>query len=487
MIKKLVAKIVDAAGRFPLLVFLCVIGAGAATWIYAWQKWELRSELLELLPRESPGFKAFEHQLGRTGGSAPLIVVNESPDRKANERFIDDLSARLGKLVDEQKKCVADKKPDCPPELIAYLETGTKDVRKFFEDTKWLYADQKDLEDADYTLDHQIAIKSGLVSNLDDDDDDDKKPTPAPAPTANPAPTPPSPGAATNGSDGAKPRDPPAAGAKPEKKSALGMDEFRDRWKDKANKHDDFPTGYFATADGKMMAIRVVSTSSGMGGSAEDQLLKMVGDVVNELNPTSYHPEMNVGFAGHIANVVAEKDSLKSEAAVATGLAMVLILGGIVYFFRSPWSLPVVFLPAFVGVGCAYSFAMFRYGYVNTAGLFLGAIILGNGINYPIVLLSRYREFRARGMDPETARRDAVWNAFRAELVGAFVGSIAYGSLVITRFRGFNQFGMIGFVGMLLVWLSMIPCVPALIVLIERVQAWLPEYLNRTASLAISG
>ena len=37
----------------------------------------------------------------------------------------------------------------------------------------------------------------------------------------------------------------------------------------------------------------------------------------------------------------------------------------------------------------------------------------------------------------------------------------AYGSLVITRFRGFSQFGMIGFVGMLLVWISIIPLVPS--------------------------
>ena len=69
-------------------------------------------------------------------------------------------------------------------------------------------------------------------------------------------------------------------------------------------------------------------------------------------------------------------------------------------------------------------------------------------------------------MAPDEARREAVWNAFRAELVGACVGSIAYGSLTATRFRGFNQFGWIGFVGMLLVWVSMIPCVPALLVLV---------------------
>ena len=92
MIKRLVARIVDAAGRMPFVVLFCVLAAAVGAWSWAAYKWELRSELLELLPRESPGFKAFEHQLGRTGGGAPLIVVNESPDRKANEKFIDDLT-----------------------------------------------------------------------------------------------------------------------------------------------------------------------------------------------------------------------------------------------------------------------------------------------------------------------------------------------------------------------------------------------------------
>jgi hypothetical protein len=129
-------------------------------------------------------------------------------------------------------------------------------------------------------------------------------------------------------------------------------------------------------------------------------------------------------------------------------------------------------------VGSAYAFAYFRFGYVNTTGMFLGAIILGNGINYPIVLLSRYREFRARGQDGPTARRQAVQNALRAELVGACVASIAYGSLTVTHFRGFSQFGWIGFVGMLLVWVSMIPSVPALIVVVERLQPTLPRFLR---------
>ena len=187
---------------------------------------------------------------------------------------------------------------------------------------------------------------------------------------------------------------------------------------------------------------------------------------------------MKIGFAGDIPNAVAEKDSTLNEAAWVSGLAFLLILGGIVIFYRSPWSLIIVSLPALMGIGAAFAFATLTYGFVNTPGAFLGAIILGNGINYPIVLLSRYREFRSRGMEKTEARREAVLNAFRAELVGASVASIAYGSLTTTSFQGFSQFGMIGFVGMLLVWLAIVPVVPALIVTIDWVQSKLPSFLR---------
>src|SRR6202020_2133627 len=115
---------------------------------------------------------------------------------------------------------------------------------------------------------------------------------------------------------------------------------------------------------------------------------------------------------------VAEKQSLVSSAAWASALVLAVILAGVAFFCGSLWSIPTIVLPALLGVGFAYSFAMARFGYVNTSGAFLGAIILGNGINYPIVLLSRYRGFRGRGQAPDVARRGAGGNAFRAELVG---------------------------------------------------------------------
>jgi predicted RND superfamily exporter protein len=479
MFRRIVGGLVDAAGRRPAIVLLLSLIFMVGAWSYA-RKLELRSDFLELLPRDSPGFKAFEHQLGRVGGSATFLVVVESPDRKANEHFVDDLSAQLNEQADKRSACVgACAKEDvackakCGPDFISYVESGTKDLNDFFEKRKGLYATLEDLEGADETLDHEIAYR-GLVEKLDDDE---PPPPPAPAPGGS-APAPSNAGAAAAAP--ASDADAGADGGTADPHLTLGMDKYYDRWKSGSTKFNDFPSGYFANDAGTIMVVRIVSNASGTGGYSGDLFLADMTKRIADLHVTEkYNPQMKVGFAGDIPNAVAEKESTLSEAAWASGIAFILVLAGIVVFYRKPWSLVVIYVPALLGVSAAYAFATATFGFVNTPGAFLGAIILGNGINYPIVLLSRYREFRARGMTKEEARREAVFNAFRAELVGAAVASIAYGSLTITQFRGFSQFGTIGFVGMLLVWVAIVPVVPALIVVGEWLEEKLPHPLQR--------
>ena len=447
MHRRIVVWIVDAASRSPYLALTLALTVMLA-FVGCARRLEVRSDLLELLPRDSPGVRAFEHQLGRVGGGSTLIVIVESPERKQNERFIDDLAASLEKLETDAAQCPPDARADaCPGRLISYTEASTRDVRAFYETNKWLYADLAELRAADDDLDHAIARRSGMVDDLE-----------APAVAAKA----PAPGAAT--------------GPPPEK--ALGLGTHLDKWDAHAAKQDTFPTGYFATDDGTMLGLRVVSNTT-LGHSDGDVLLAVVQHLLHEQAASGgYHPAMKVGLTGDIASASDEKKALVSDAAWATVGAFVVILLALILYYRSAWSLVVIALPALFGISAAYAFAAVAFGYVNTCGVFLGAIILGNGINYPIVLLSRYREFVARGIAPPEALRIAVLNALRAELVGACVASIAYGSLIATRFRGFNQFGAIGFVGMLAVWASIVPLVPALVVIGERLQRRLPARLR---------
>src|SRR5437763_8160638 len=127
MFRRIVGGFVDAAGRRPGIVLLLSLLFMIASWGYA-RKLELRSDFLELLPRDSPGFKAFEHQLGRVGGGATFLVVVESPNRGANEKFVDELGDALEAQTAKRKACIAACaendgacKGQCGPDFISYV------------------------------------------------------------------------------------------------------------------------------------------------------------------------------------------------------------------------------------------------------------------------------------------------------------------------------------------------------------------------------
>jgi hypothetical protein len=125
-------------------------------------------------------------------------------------------------------------------------------------------------------------------------------------------------------------------------------------------------------------------------------------------------------------------------------------------------------LPALVAVVLALAFAQLSFGGLNTATGFLGAIILGNGINYAIVQMARYEEERRRGVAVVAALRTAIVGTWRGTGLAALAAAVAYGSLVLTDFRGFNQFGYIGAAGMLLAWLATLLVLPPLWILFDR-------------------
>ena len=107
-----------------------------------------------------------------------------------------------------------------------------------------------------------------------------------------------------------------------------------------------------------------------------------------------------------------------------------------------------------------------KYLNINTA--FLISIILGNGINSPIILLGRYGEERQAGKPVTAALATAMTTSLTGIFAAVAAASVAYGCLLVTSFRGFNQFGLLGGAGMLLVGLMTFVLVPPLVIFGER-------------------
>ncbi len=148
-------------------------------------------------------------------------------------------------------------------------------------------------------------------------------------------------------------------------------------------------------------------------------------------------------------------------------VALVILL-----YFRSFRALLLLGPPVLVGVAMAMGIARLVIGGLNSNAAFLGSIIVGNGVNFPIILAAVYVEELRRG----TPARDALLIALRQTWAGtataALAASIAYGSLVVTDFRGFNEFGVIGGIGMILCWLASFTVLPALALTLEARKPW---------------
>ncbi len=439
-IDRILASVARLAHRQPwkvLAVTLCVL---AASWLAA-SRLQVRGDFLDLLPERSEGARLFRHAMARMGGgSATLFVVVRSPDAEANKRLVDALEPGLRAL---------------PRTLIRTVEHGPEEARRFYMARRWLFAEVGDLEEVECELARaRRRAQPGFV-DLDDEPCSEHRSDRATRPPTQAAPTPaPTPGASEN---------------------ARPFERFRDQLSSRMREVDRYPTGYFRTDDGGIYLLVIRASGAGFGDRAGDELVARVNAIVARVRPASFHPRAEVGLGGDVANAIAERDSLLSEAALSTGTAFVLILLAIAVFFRSPWALGHIGLAMFTGVGMAYAVAYVAFGYLTMSTAFLGSIVAGNGINYAILYLARYRERRTAGDDVEAALVDASVTCRAGTQLASLAAAGAYGSLMLTGFRGFSQFGLIGASGMLFCWTGCMVIVPASVTVVERLRGRLTK------------
>jgi len=396
-----------------LAAFLLAI---PATWRTAGLYLNLKSDLEELLPRESPSVLAVDELRARLPGLQYLGVVVDVGDAArlpAGERFIDDLAGRIQKY---------------PRSLARAVRTGTGEERAFLEKHAALYLDTADLrsirERIEARRDWEVARETGGA--LEDD-------------TAAPP---------------------------------MDFSDIEKKYDAKLPHRGSHETDRYSSKDLHltMLLIEVGGFESGTA-HAKELLSRVQADAAALGGTAAYAPGMRIGYAGDVAISVEELDSLIADLALSSVIVLVAVVAVIILYYR--WGRSVLVLVPTLLLATVYAFALatlppFRVTTLNSNTAFLGAIIVGNGINFGIVLLARYVEERRRGADTREALVVAVSSARIGTLSAAIGAGVAYVSLVSTEFRGFRQFGIIGGIGMVMSWAMAFLAMPPLIAWMDR-------------------
>ncbi len=178
-----------------------------------------------------------------------------------------------------------------------------------------------------------------------------------------------------------------------------------------------------------------------------------------------YGPNFKIQLTGTYKKKVDQQAQISRDLSSASTVALVLLLGYLLFHFRQPVAVLLNLGPVLVSLVWTYGIVGAVYGSVNLLTGFLAAILGGLGIEHGIHLLGRYESLRAKGESSEQATRDAFTHTGGAALISALVAALTFLSLAISEFRAFREFGVIAAMGMLTVIAAYVLVLPALIAL----------------------
>ena len=372
-------------------------------------KLALKTSFSELLPEKLHSVHALLGASERLGGTGTLVIGVESPSFEANKKFVEALAPKLQPLVGKK---------------LRYMEYRYTDVRAFAQKYALHYLTLEQLEKLSSNLSTEIEKqKDKAVGGFLGLGDDDEKSAAEKKSTA-------------EDSDPLASVDPTLA------------------------KFMTYKDAYLSANKGKILAISLRPLGSSLDVGQSKELMSEVKKAIDEVGTKTFHPKMRVEFVGNVSQAVEEFETIKSDILDTALMLTGLILGILFVYF---WSIKVIlFLLSNLILAVIWTFCVtdLAIGYLNTQTAFLGSLVVGTGINYGIIFISRYLELRRSGKSLE----DSILGAVEGTLLPTFIASsttaVSFVSLFYASNKGFSQFGFIGGIGVLFCWATAFSLLP---------------------------
>ncbi|MFL5378192.1 MAG: efflux RND transporter permease subunit [Myxococcales bacterium] len=392
---------------------------------------EIRSSFEELLPSNLPSVALVKQLIKRVGGDGTVFVQVEAKDA-AGLAAAEAIAPKLA------QDFVA-----MGPDKIRAVESNVAPVRDWYAKRWPLFVPLDDLTKARDSLQEEIKrrkIEANPLAVQLDDDEEDAKPAAKPAQSSGPV---------------AEWLDP---------KKPLPREQVLQRF---ARYKDGF---FVYPEDQKSLTIVVRPTGTSLGVADARKLLDEMQVLVDKHKAELTASGLRVGFAGSFPMFVAEYEAIIHDVRDTALLCITVVLLSILLFFRDVRSTVTLGIAVLTAVAITFGLTRLTIGYLNTQTAFLGAIVVGTGINYGLIYLARVQQLRRQGNDLLVSCVEGARTTAEATLLASAATSVSFGVLIIAANRGFRHFGFIGGLGMLLCWVATFLLVPSLLAIYEKLR-----------------
>jgi len=211
-------------------------------------------------------------------------------------------------------------------------------------------------------------------------------------------------------------------------------------------------------------AANIIATVGGMPGEQVRETKNILDDYASD------HPEgVKITVTGMPLMSTELLDSLGGGRVQMTLIGFGFIFGGLLLLFRfNILKAMMAVLPIALIIGWS-SGIMFVSGIKYTpATATMGALIIGIGVEFTILLMMRYYEERDKGEGPAEAMITAIKRIGRAIIASGLTVIGGFGALLIAQnFPILRDFGIVTIVNVIFALVSTLVVLPALIVWID--------------------
>lgn len=248
---------------------------------------------------------------------------------------------------------------------------------------------------------------------------------------------------------------------------------------------------YPISDDSTTLVLRFYPTDSQTNIGYIEDLYRDLQRLVDEMQPSRYHPAMQVILAGRLLRQLVEVRAITNDVFSSFGAGVTAVLLVVVLYFtykayrarvgrrldrrvllaelaRMPVMAVLIGLPLLMSLSWSFGLAYVAFQTLNLMTSTLGLVLFGLGIDYGIHFYARYAEERAEGRDVAEAAEITFLSTGQAITIGALTTAISLYVLVIADFKGFSEFGFIAGSGILFALGAMLVVMPALLALAER-------------------
>jgi len=402
---------------------VCVAAFGAS-------QLTLKTAFGELLPQGKESVIVANKVNERLPAATTLAIVIRGREKESLKRFVDELSKEIQALG---------------PDKVGTVDSGTRESDAFLKKYRYLYASLQEIQELRDTLvdryEYEVSKAAGFDLELDDSE-------------------------------------------QPPKITREWVEEKLKKYeKPEAEGKPTAIDGYYLEPGGKFIVILVRTPVATGDLDRQAAVLTRIKEAIAKVDPKRFDPAITVEFGGDFITGAEEYRHVKNDLSHVGLIGVAMIFAVVFFFFLRIRTLIVMVLTVGIGVAWTFGFAYYAIGSLNSSTGFLFSIVIGNGINFGIIYMARYLEAR-HTTDVAESIRIAHHETWLATLAAAGAAMVAYGSLIVTGFRGFKHFGVIGGSGMVFCWVATYLFLPALLVLSEKL---VPVRSHRDFTAALRG